>query len=144
MTEVAEAGRSGVVPIHPGVFESEAQGEPRLVGTHCRGCGAHFFPRRAVCARCLSSEVEVVPLSPAGTLHTYTVVYQSTPEFPTPYILAYVDLPEGVRLLAPLAGVPVDQVQIGMPLRLRVEPVRTDPEGRTILGYRAYAAGGAA
>lgn len=131
-----------MVPIHPDVFADE--GEPRLVGARCLRCGAAFFPRRAVCARCLSSEVEAVPLSPTGTLYTYTVVHQSTPEFPTPYVLAYVDLPEGVRLLAPLVGVEADQVRIGMPLRLRVEPLRTDAQGRTILGYRLYPDGGGA
>ncbi|MDQ7849728.1 MAG: Zn-ribbon domain-containing OB-fold protein [Armatimonadota bacterium] len=144
MVEVTETGRSGVVPVHPDVFAGELEGEPQLVGSRCRQCGARFFPRRGVCARCLSAEVEVVPLGRVGTLHTYTVVYQSTPEFPTPYILAYVDLPEGVRLLAPLAGVPVDQVRIGMPLRLQVEPLRTDAAGRTVLGYRLYAHGGGA
>lgn len=127
------------LPLHPGIFEEDASGERRLVGTRCRQCGAHFFPRRTVCARCLSEETEIVPLSRQGTLHTFTVVHQSTPEFRTPYILAYADLPEGVRLLAPLAGVEPDRITVGMPLSLRVEPVRTDAEGRPILGYRWYA-----
>lgn len=142
MAEIAATERSHVVPISPGIFEGDLQGEPRLVGARCRQCGTCFFPRREVCARCLSAETEVVPLSTSGTLYTYTVVHQSTPEFPTPYILAYVDLPEGVRLLAPLVGVAADQVRVGMRLRLRVEPLRTDAAGRTILGYRLYPDGG--
>lgn len=73
-------------------------------------------------------------------LYTYTVVFQSTPEFRTPYLLGYVDLPEGVRVLAPLADLAVDDVRIGMPLRLVVEPVRTDAEGRAVLGYRLHRA----
>jgi len=144
MAEGSVTAQAAMVPLSPGVFETDPQGEPHLVGARCRQCGTFFFPRREVCARCLSADVEVVPLSAAGTLYTYTVVHQSTPEFPTPYILAYVDLPEGVRLLAPLAGVAADQVRVGMRLRLRVEPLRTDATGRTILGYRLYPDGGGA
>lgn len=144
MTEEAVTGPASPVPVYPGVFATDAQGEAHLVGTRCRQCGAHFFPRRAVCARCLSEETEVVPLSETGSLYTYTVVHQSTPEFTTPYILAYVDLPEGVRLLAPLVGLGAAQVRPGMSLRLRVEALRTDPEGRPVLGYALHPDGGAA
>ncbi|MBI4278235.1 MAG: Zn-ribbon domain-containing OB-fold protein [Armatimonadetes bacterium] len=126
------------VPLRPWLFQIDAQGAWHLVGTRCRACGAHFFPRRAVCARCLGADVEAVRLSAEGILYTYTVVHQSTPEFPTPYILGYVDLPEGVRLLAPMVGVEADQVRIGMPVRVVVEPVRTDPEGRAVMGYRLH------
>lgn len=129
-----------VVPLQPGIFVDDAGGTPRLAATRCRTCGAHYFPRRQVCAQCLGTDTEVVPLSDRGVLYTYTVVHQSTPEFRTPYILGYVDLPEAVRVLAPLAEIEVDDVRIGMPLRLQVEPVRTDPEGRAVLGYRLYRA----
>ncbi|HYM90718.1 MAG TPA: OB-fold domain-containing protein, partial [bacterium] len=101
--------------------------------------GAHFFPRRLVCARCLSLAMATVPLNTRGTLYTYTTVYQSTPEFPTPYLLAYIDLPEGVRLLAQLVGVGPAEVRIGMPLELRVETVGTEAGGRPVLGYRLHA-----
>lgn len=112
-----------------------------LAGTRCRRCGTYFFPRRTVCAQCLSEETETVPLSHRGVLYTFTVVYQSTPEFKTPYILGYADLSERVRVLAPLAEIEVDRVQIGMPLQLRVEPVRTDAQGRAVMGYRWHPGG---
>jgi len=80
-----------------------------------------------------------VPLSTRGTLYTYTTVHQSTPAFATPYVLAYADLPEGVRLLAQLVAAPGD-VRIGMPVELRVEPVGVNAEGRPVLGYRFHPA----
>lgn len=124
------------VPLQPGIFVEDAGGTLRLAGTRCRACGAHFFPRRQICARCLSADMETVPLGERGILYTYTVVHQAAPGFPTPYILGYADLPDGVRVLAPLADIDPDEVQIGMPVILRVEPVRTDAEGRTLIGYR--------
>lgn len=140
MAEPLTAPPPASVPLQPDLFEEGAEGAPRLVGTRCRQCGARFFPRRAVCARCLSQDTEVVPLGSRGTLYTFTVVFQSTPEFRTPYILAYVDLPEGVRLLAPLEGLAPEQVRFGMALDLRVEAVRHDAEGRAVIGYRLYPA----
>lgn len=140
MAEPATKDEAATVSLHPEIFVTNPQGELQLAGTRCRACGQHFFPRRQICARCLSADTETVPLSERGVLYTYTVVRQSTPEFRTPYILGYVDLPEGVRVLAPLADVEPDVVRIGMPLLLRVEPVRTDAEGRMILGYRLHPA----
>lgn len=134
---VHEAGPA--VPLRPGLFEGDAGGRLRLVGTRCEACGARFFPRRRICARCRSSATSTVPLSTRGILYTYTTVYQSTPAFATPYVLAYADLPEGVRLLAQLVTAPGD-VRIGMPVELRVEPVGVNAEGRPVLGYRFHPA----
>lgn len=130
---------AAAVPLRPGLFDVDAGGTHRLVGSRCEVCGAHFFPRRRICARCRSAATATVPLSTRGTLHTYTTVHQSTPAFPTPYVLAYADLPEGVRLLAQLVAAPRD-VRIGMPVELRVEPVGENAEGRPVLGYRFHPA----
>lgn len=135
--DVAVRQAGPAVPLRPGLFEAAAGGPPRLVGTRCEVCGAHFFPRRRICARCRSSATSTVALSTRGTLYTYTTVYQSTPEFATPYVLAYADLPEGIRLLAQLVAAPAD-VRIGMSVELRVEPVGVNAEGRPVLGYRFH------
>jgi len=139
VAEPAMAEHPTSVPFHPEVFTTDAQGRWQLGGTRCRRCGAHFFPRRAICAKCLSSDTETVPLSTRGVLYTFTVVHQSTPEFTTPYLLGYGDLPEGVRVLAPLAEISADRVRIGMAVELQIEPVGTDSQGRTIMGYRWHA-----
>lgn len=139
MAETSTTEAAAPVPVHAAAF-AEGGDLSRIVGARCRQCGAHFFPRRTVCAQCLSTDVEVVPLATRGTLYTYTVVHQSTPEFPTPYILAYGDLAEGVRVLAPLAGAAAEEVRIGLAVDLCVEPVRTDAQGRVVVGYRWYPA----
>lgn len=143
MAETSTTAPAAPVPVHAAVF-AEGADLARIVGARCRQCGTSFFPRRTVCAQCLSTDVEIVPLSTRGALYTYTIVHQSTPEFATPYILAYGDLREGVRVLAPLAGLSADDVRIGMALELRVEPVRTDAQGRVVMGYRWYPAADAA
>lgn len=122
------------VPFRPGLLEV-AGGKGHLLASRCPACGARYFPRRQVCARCFGDKLEPVPLSTRGTLYTFTVVRQSTPAFQVPYVLGYVDLPEGVRVLGQIAGCAPEEVRIGMPLALRVERVGQDQEGRPILGY---------
>lgn len=126
------------VPLRPGLFTADETGRLRLAGSRCPQCGACYFPPRLVCARCLSAALETVALSRDGVVYTYTVVHQSTPEFATPYTLAYIDLPEGVRVLAPLADVAPEEVRIGLPVEVRVEPVRVAQDGRPVLGWRCY------
>ena len=83
----------------------------------CADCSAVQHRPRAICATCLSSRVEVFEASGRGTVHTYTVTHQNqAPAFrgAVPYVLAYVDLPEGVRVLTNIVGCAPCEVQIGM------------------------------
>ncbi len=83
----------------------------------CADCSAVQHRPRAICATCLSSRVEVFEASGRGTVHTYTVTHQNqAPAFrgAVPYVLAYVDLAEGVRVLTNIVGCEPGEVQIGM------------------------------
>ena len=120
----------------PGELEVGANGTGHLIGARCTACDAHYFPMRRTCARCLSRDVERVPLSTHGTLYTYTIVRQSIPAFEVPYVLGYVDLPEGVRLMSQIAGCEPEDVRIGMPLVLSIEPFGHDEDGNELMGYR--------
>lgn len=128
---------SGVgVSFRPGELEVHPDGTGNLLGSRCRGCGAHFFPVREACAGCLSQDLETVAFSTDGVLYTYTVVRQSIPAFEVPYILGYVDFPEGVRIMGQIAGIEPDDITIGMPMVLSIEPFGTDDDGNSLTGYR--------
>ncbi|TAN20477.1 MAG: hypothetical protein EPN30_10145 [Actinomycetota bacterium] len=73
----------------------------RLHASRCPSCGAVFYPRRNNCSADATSPLEEIALSSGGTVYTFTVARQSTPEFKTPYVLAYVDFKEDVRVLLP-------------------------------------------
>ncbi len=139
---VASAGDPAgeALQISPGLLELEPGGEGALLGSRCPSCGASFFPHRQVCSRCLHEPLERVPLSSRGTVYTYTVIRQAPPGFEVPYVLVYVDLPEGVRVLGQLAGATAESVRIGMEVELSVEPFRVDAEGREVIGYRFHPA----
>ncbi|MFI5396772.1 MAG: Zn-ribbon domain-containing OB-fold protein [Candidatus Binatia bacterium] len=95
----------------------------------CRTCGALRYYPRALCPSCLSADPEWVLSSGRGTVYTYTVTYQNqSPGFreELPYVLAYVELEEGVRLLTNIIGCAPAQVRIGMPVQVSFDDVTSD------------------
>jgi len=120
----------------PGELDLHEDGTGNLLGSRCRSCGAHFFPIREACSGCLSADLEIVGFSTEGTLYTYSVVRQSTPDFEVPYVLGYVDFPEGVRIMGQISGIEPEEITIGMAVGLVLEPFGEDDDGNPLTGYR--------
>ncbi len=98
-----------------GYWEGAGRGE--LVLQRCRSCGTVQHRPRGVCATCLAGEPEHFVASGRGTVYTYTVTNQNmAPGFAEacPYVMAYVDLEEGPRLLTNIVDCDPDSVSIGM------------------------------
>lgn len=103
----------------------EACRRHELYVQRCRACGAKRHYPRALCPKCLSGDTEWLRCAGTGTVYTYTVTHQNqAPGFRDglPYVLAYVELDEGVRLLTNVVECPPEAVHIGM----RVEVVFED------------------
>ena len=120
--------------VAPDLVALDAKGAPRLIGGRCRKCETLSFPRAAVCANCLSEDIEAVELAHEGTLYSYSIVHQAPKGWTVPYALGYVDLPDNVRVLAHLDA-PADKITINMPMRLSVGVVGADPAGTPLLSY---------
>jgi|TARA_B100001971_G_scaffold209210_1_gene232403 hypothetical protein len=120
----------------PNELEVCPDGAGHLLGSRCSSCDAHFFPVREACAGCLGSDLETIRFSTTGTLYTFSIVRQSTPEFEVPYALGYVDFIEGVRIMGQITGCDFEDMRIGMPLVLSLEPFGEDDEGNPLTGYR--------
>lgn len=106
---------------------------PRLLGSRCNACGAAIFPAKDFCPSCRADGSAPLALSPEGTVFSYTVVHQAPGGRPTPYVLAYVDLADGVRVLAQLEHLEAD-VRVGMPVSLKLKQVHSE-EGVPVIGY---------
>lgn len=99
----------------------EGCGRHELVLQRCRDCGAVQHRPRALCVSCLSDAIEHFVASGRGTVYTYTVTHQNQgPAFreAIPYVLAYVELEEGPRLLTNVVGCEPDAVRIGLPVQV--------------------------
>jgi hypothetical protein len=100
-----------------------ADGQLHLLA--CDDCGEYIHPPAPVCGACLARESHVVAVSGKATLLTYTENHQPwIPGFEPPYIVAIVELAEqtGLRLTTNLVNVAIEDVRIGMPLRVLFEP----------------------
>jgi len=87
----------------------------------CRDCTALRYYPRALCPSCLSDRVEWLRASGTGTVYTFTVTHQNqAPGFrdALPYVMAYVELAEGLRMLTNLVECSPDDVRIGMPVEI--------------------------
>ncbi|TMA99719.1 MAG: OB-fold domain-containing protein, partial [Deltaproteobacteria bacterium] len=82
-----------------------------------------------VCPACLSSATEWVRASGRGTVYSFTVTYQNQAagfREELPYVLAIVELDEGVRMMTNVVGCAPDAVRIGMPVQVVFEDVTAE------------------
>jgi hypothetical protein len=110
----------------------EGAGRGELVLQRCRSCATVQHRPRALCASCLSSEIEHFVASGRGKVYTYTITHQNqAPGFreAVPYVMAYVELEEGPRLLTNVVECDPEQVRIGMPVAVDFAPCEPSPEG---------------
>ena len=96
----------------------------QLTLQRCRDCRHFRFYPRAVCPHCLSGEFEWVPASGKGTLYSFTVCYRPAGEAfagDVPYIVALIELAEGVRVMSNLVQCPPERARVGMPVEVVFE-----------------------
>ena len=108
--------------------ERAADGSYWLVG--CRsGLGQVFFPPLDVCPDTFEPPVERVKLSRVGTLYAYSTVHIGPKGFRTPYIIGYVDLPEGVRIFTHIPVEVAVDLAPDMPMSLCVFAAADEASG---------------
>jgi uncharacterized OB-fold protein len=102
----------------------EAARRHELVVQRCTACGALRFPARAACNRCMSRDVEWVPVAGRGTIFSVAVMHQANhPAFAAvlPYAVVVVELECGVRMISNVVDWPVAEVRIGAPVEVCFE-----------------------
>lgn len=104
----------------------EACQRHELYVQRCGDCAALRHYPRALCPSCLSARGEWIRCSGKGTVYTFTVTYQNLAagfRDELPYVMAYVELAEGVRMLTNIVGCAPDAVRIGMPVEVAFDDV---------------------
>ena len=100
-------------------FEGCAKGELRL--RRCPSCAARFRFAYEWCPNCWSLDLVWEKASGFGKVTHYSVVYVSPSDaFETPYVLALIELDEGVRMMSNVKCDP-DEVRIGLPVKVTFE-----------------------
>ena len=91
----------------------------QVVGTKCKDCGLAFFPARADCYQCLSSNMEWFEVSGAGKLITYSKLEYAPVGFgdDLPYAIALLDYGD-YKVFGRLApDLSEDEISVGMEMK---------------------------
>ena len=91
----------------------------------CDRCGEYQFYPRGICANCWDTEIACVKATGKGTVWTYTVTHQNrTTGFveDVPYVLALVELDEGVKMFTNIVQCEPREVTIGIPVKVTFVP----------------------
>lgn len=103
----------------------EADGIHLIAGYACSQCGHPLAVAGAWCPEC-QSDIEPKKFGPLGTVWSSTVFRVPLPDRTPPWVLAWVDLDGGPRILAHVEG-DAERVAIGSRVELVGETVQGDP-----------------
>jgi hypothetical protein len=107
-----------------------AASEERLLIQQCGDCGGKQFVPRSWCSYCGADEVEWIESAGDGEVYSFTVIRRA-PAYPAfeeeiPYVVAYVELDEGVRVCTNVVGCEPEDVEIGTPVSVTFDHVSDD------------------
>jgi uncharacterized OB-fold protein len=110
-----------------------AAGELRV--QRCPSCGSLRHPPGPMCPRCgAAQDGSYLVADGSGEVYSYVVHHHPpVPGKKTPLVVALAALPEGVRVMAELTGIPPDEVRVGLPVRttfIKVDESLTLPAWR--------------
>ena len=101
--------------------------EHRLRIERCSECAAARFPPASLCPHCRSSRSEWITASGRGTVFSWIVVRHPVPKdmyaHEVPYVVALVELEEGVRLPTNIVGCEPHAIRAGMQVEVVFEDV---------------------
>jgi uncharacterized protein len=98
-------------------WEGARIGELRI--QKCGDCGELRHPPGPVCPSCRSTERAYAVAAGTGRVYSYVVHHHPpVPGRETPFVVAVVELPEGVRIVGNVVDCAPAEVEIGMPVRV--------------------------
>ncbi len=104
-------------------WEGLTQGELRI--QRCAACSRGVFYPRSICPHCFSDQLTWIVASGKGTIYSYTVAHQAFGPFAAevPFVVAIVELEEGVRMMTRIVDTPRERVKVGAPIQVTFETV---------------------
>ena len=109
----------------------------RFQGQRCSSCRAVQFPPRTLCRICRARSLEPHRFSGRGVVYSHAEVAQAPRGFAGPYLVALVQLEEGVLVTAQLTDVEPEDVVIGLPVEMVTRRLQERGEhGYLVYGYK--------
>lgn len=98
----------------------KATTEGRFLLQRCNACDiVLWFPRRN-CPKCWTEAVSTFDAQQTGTIYSFTVVRKGKGAFQDagPFVIAYVELADGPRIMTNIVDCDIDALHIGMPVEM--------------------------
>jgi enoyl-CoA hydratase/carnithine racemase/uncharacterized OB-fold protein len=95
----------------------KATKQNKLLVQHCNDCNSNIFFPKKVCPECWSENLTWIESSGKAKVYTFTVMLDMVePKFMAdlPYVIAMVDLDEGIRMTTRIVNCKPENVAIGM------------------------------
>lgn len=92
----------------------------------CQACGTWRHMPRESCQACGSFDWTWEPVAGTGEVFSWTVIHRALhPGFSEdlPYAAVVVELQEGVRIVSHVLDLPVDELRVGLPVRVVFDDV---------------------
>ncbi|HIH19935.1 TPA: Zn-ribbon domain-containing OB-fold protein [Candidatus Micrarchaeota archaeon] len=111
-----------------------------LIGSICENCKKEFFPQRVICPNC-RRKGHLVPkkMPDEGKIYSFTEVHAAAKGFEneTPYMLAIIELTNGVRILSHIVDSPGEKINFGIPVKAVFRKIFSDgDEGIIAYGFK--------
>ncbi len=111
----------------------DAAAQQKLMIQRCKACNAWVWTPRPSCNECGSENIEWTPMSGGGEVYSFTVIRQivgraasAAFQKDVPYVVAWVDLDEGPRMITNIVGCAVEDVKLGMKVAVQFEQASDD------------------
>jgi len=109
--------------------------EGKLLAHRCTGCGRLQHPPTPLCPHCHGAAWELVELSGHGTVASYIIIrHPPNPWFELPIVAGTIDLDEGIQVISNICDVPLDELEVGMPVEVFFAPTE---DGLAVPLFRA-------
>jgi uncharacterized OB-fold protein len=101
--------------------------QQQLMIQRCDECHRHIFYPRLLCPHCFSASVSWTQATGRGEIYSYTVVHRAFGPFAdqVPYVVAIVELEEGVRMMTRIVG-ERERIKIGASVEVFYEKVEEE------------------
>ncbi len=113
----------------------------RLRIQECTACGTRRFPPHRLCPACHSDQSRWIDASGRGRVYSWITVVHPVPKEvyagDVPYVVALIELEEGVRMVSNIVGCDPHAVTAAMPVEVTFEP---GPSGFVLPKFKPLAA----
>jgi uncharacterized OB-fold protein len=106
----------------------------KLLIQRCTDCQTLRVPPRPMCGNCQSLNWEAAESAGRGTVYSYVMPkYPPMPFLEYPYVVALIELDEGVRIVSNLCHIDPDAIENGMPVEVFYEAFNSITDGEELV-----------